>query len=167
MKFTEPLKRINAILDNLHPPTPTIVLTGDLNFPNINWESESIYSGSGDTRDQAESLLRFAEEHCLTQIIHKPTRRNNILDIVITNNENLFYEFTVQPTNLSDHILSLTTNLLNKPPQSNNRKATPTTVGFNDLKFFSDTICWENIKRDLAGVDWAHELKYASLKVQY
>lgn len=32
--FMEPLRKINAMLDGLHSPTPTIVLTGNLNFPN-------------------------------------------------------------------------------------------------------------------------------------
>lgn len=167
-KFNEPLTKINTILNSLHSPTPTIMLTGDLNFPNINWEAESVYGGAGDMRDQAEALLRLAEEHCLTQIINVPTRGDNILDIVMTNNEDIFFELMVQPTHLSDHnIVTLTTNLLSKPFHNDNRKATLTTVGFNDLNYFSDTICWENIKRDLDQVNWEQELKDVSPEVQY
>lgn len=64
-------------------------------------------------RAQAETLLRLAEEHCPTQVIKVPTRGDNILDIVMTNNEDLLHEISVHPTHLSDHnIITLSTNLL-------------------------------------------------------
>ena len=41
-KFLEPLKKIQDVLQNVPPPMPFIMLTGDLNFPLINWESERV-----------------------------------------------------------------------------------------------------------------------------
>ncbi len=111
-KFLEPVSQIKNILQNLPGPMPTILLTGDLNFPMINWDTESVYGGTEDVRVQATPLLRFAEELCLTQLTSSPTRGSNILDIVLTNNDELVHEYCVDNTNLSDHnIVTLTTNI--------------------------------------------------------
>lgn len=47
-KFTEPLAHVKTILENLPPSMPTIVLTGDLNFPLMNLNLERVYCGTDD-----------------------------------------------------------------------------------------------------------------------
>ena len=102
--------RIKEILNNLPPPMPTITLTGDLNFPLIIWNTESVYGGTSDMRTPAE--VQLVGESCLIQSIDIPARDNNIIDVVRTNNDQLLYDYTVNKTNLSDHnIITITTNI--------------------------------------------------------
>ena len=167
-KFVDILTKIESVLDVLPTPTPTIVLSGDLNFPTITWDAESVYGGAAHMRHQAEELLRLAEDHCLTQIINEPTQGGNILDIVLTNNEDFFQNFTVHPTHLSDHnIVTITTNLFSKPHPSARQKATLTTVGFNEFNYHSETICWNDLRKDLDKVDWEKELNDLNPEIQY
>lgn len=68
---------------------PTLILTGDLNFPLTDWNLECVYGGAEDMRTQAKAVMHFAEEYCLNQIIDTPTRGKNILDIVMINNDDI------------------------------------------------------------------------------
>ena len=57
-----------------------IVICGDFNFPNIQWEAMENVNGA--------NKLLFVEtlnDHFLSQLNNTPTRGNNILDLVITN----------------------------------------------------------------------------------
>ena len=75
----------NIISDN---PDHIIWIAGDINFPNIDWTSNSVMSSSYPTLlcDQFIDLLSV---HGLTQIVDFPTRVNNILDVFITNRPSL------------------------------------------------------------------------------
>lgn len=101
--FLEPLKKIQDVLQNFPPPMPIIMLTGNLNFPLINWESERVYGGAADMHTQADALFNLATDFCLTQYITTPTRGKNILDIVMTNDDKLIQDFTVEKKITSDH----------------------------------------------------------------
>ena len=55
-----------------------MVICGDINLPNISWDSVDSASGA--------NVLPFIEashDHFLTQINNTPTRASNILDLVI------------------------------------------------------------------------------------
>lgn len=162
-KFLEPISQIKNILQNLQGPMPTILLTGDLNFPMINWVTESVYGGTEEVRVQAKALLHFAEELCLTQIISSPTRKSNILDIVMTNNDELVHEYCVDETNLSDHnIITLTTNIRSDPHQAIcnlTQRLPPTIINLSNLNFFSETVHWENLRSQINSVDWPELLR--------
>ncbi|KAG0721802.1 hypothetical protein GWK47_045713 [Chionoecetes opilio] len=129
---------------------------------------QTIYGGAADMRVQAEAFLRFAQDLCLTQTINIPTRGDNILDVVLTNNDDLFHNFTVDPTNLSDHnIVTLTTTMTDKKHHRDFSPAQHTAVIFNHLNFFSESICWDNLKRNLNQVDWQLEMSNSDPEVQY
>ena len=58
----------------------------------------------GSQKRQAEKLLAFSEEFFLDQVIKKPTRNQNILDLCFTNDHFLFHNYqTIINSNLSDH----------------------------------------------------------------
>jgi len=65
-----------------------IWIGGDINLPNIDWESltttDSTYPAS-----LCEGFLNFMQDHGFSQIVNFPTRRNNILDIFVTNRPSL------------------------------------------------------------------------------
>ena len=57
-----------------------IIIMGDINLPNINWENSDISKTMGeDATKSADSILNFMSNHLLSQIIKKPTRGNNTL----------------------------------------------------------------------------------------
>ena len=85
-KFKEALLMIQSFLDSLEEPD-TIIM-GDFNMPSINWATDEIKAAgrSSDEINSAKHLLTFMEEHFLQQYVDKPTRNDNILDLILTNN---------------------------------------------------------------------------------
>ncbi len=166
-KFIDQLTKIREVISSLPPPMPTIMLTDDLYFPLIDWKLESVYGGAADMRTQAEAILHFAEEFCLNQVINTPTRGNNILDIIMTNNDDILHNITVNQTNFSDHnIIALTTNLLTNM-QTKIPCASQQTPNFSRLNFLSESVCWESLKRDLGEVNWEIIMKDCDPEAQY
>ena len=167
-KFLEPLAKIRGILQSLPTPMPNIMLTGDLNFPLIKWDSESVYGGAEDMRVQATALLQLAGEFCLNQHINCPTRGNNILDIVMTNNDELLHDYVVEKTNLSDHnVITLTTNLIMDKQHYATSQAQQAKINFNQLNFFSASLSWADMKKELSEVDWLRLMKGQDAETQY
>ena len=118
-------------------------------------------------RTQAEAVLHFAEEFCLNKHINTPTRGCNILDIVLTNNDDLFHNISVDKTSLSDHdIITLTTNL---PTNMRTRSASEVheTPNFSQLNFLSESVCWESLKKELDETNWDLLMKDCDTEAQY
>ena len=80
-----------------------IIITGDINLPGINWHDLTIKRDSD--FKSAQALMSFMAEHLLSQYVDTPTRGNNILDLLLTNNSNLTLHITAEDTCLSDHRL--------------------------------------------------------------
>ena len=62
-----------------------IILAGDFKCPDINWEKMSVNKGAAD-REVQQVLFDVTIEHGLSQVHDQPTRDNNLLDLVFTNN---------------------------------------------------------------------------------
>ena len=63
---------------------------GDFNLPLVNWPTHVVSSGgSVSSMECAALLLDFMAEHLSTQYITQPTRLENVLDLYITNSEEL------------------------------------------------------------------------------
>ena len=104
-QFYEILKIIEDFITSL-PTSPSIVLTGDFNYPNIRWMNGIAVSTQGSAHNSPNSLLNFASRQFLTQIIDQPTRGRNILDLLFTNNDDIFSKIEVSEIPfLSDHNL--------------------------------------------------------------
>ena len=89
-------------------------VVGDLNFHHINWEN---LTGNGEADDFLEVALdNFSEQH-----VTSPTRGNNILDLVLSNKENLIKKFEVaEELASSDHkSISFSIKLRNKIKENN------------------------------------------------
>ena len=65
-------------------------ITGDFNFPKIDWEH-----GSTTLDESEEMLMRFIDSNFLSQIVREPTRSPNILDLVITNKPDYVVETNI------------------------------------------------------------------------
>ena len=73
------MEKINKSISKID--TTKVILAGDFNFRRINWESCTA------TNKIEKSFLDTLSDNLLTQIVDKPTRGNNILDLIITGGE--------------------------------------------------------------------------------
>ena len=121
--FTRTLEYLSVFLRNMEEYEQcayTYLVFGDFNFPFLKFSdnedlSDSIKSCSNcqggatcshtsSDRRQAKALVDFANEFFLEQYIKKPTRGNNILDLVFTNDHLLIHSYqTIVNSRLSDH----------------------------------------------------------------
>ena len=128
---------------------PNIIYTGDLNFPTIDWQMETADGGTHENQVQANAFLQFAQEQCLQQYIEEPTRKNNILDVFLTNNDQLTRQIIITETSMSDHnIIPIETNIKIVEKKQNN-KIKKSNLSYWDLNFFNEDISWACIDAEL------------------
>ena len=121
---------LNVLLDIIGQQEPTnVLLTVDFNFPAINWEK-----GTNDT-DHEDTAYRFIEKlrDCyMNQLVTYPTRRRgsnkpSLLDLVLTNNENLVTSITHSAASgKSDHAMleiKITCDTTTQKQNQNSKKA--------------------------------------------
>ena len=74
-EFSGVLRYVNSAIEARGTPVPNVVVTGDFNFPNINWKNLSVRGASRSMveKKQALMLLEFMEDQCLVQMVDKPT----------------------------------------------------------------------------------------------
>ncbi len=88
------------------------VIVGDFNLPRINWQ---YHTG---LQSESHRLLNFIDDNFLFQHVNQPTRENNILDLVISTQENLVTNTLVgEQLSTCDHNLirfSITTEIKDK-----------------------------------------------------
>jgi len=145
----------NYLTDLVNSNTKPIILLGDFNFPDINWTT---LSGSSARSNKFCDLLFQLN---ITQIIDKPTHNlGNILDLVITNNEDIIQNLNIHPQHYkpipTDHFVITFTILL---PVDHVTSSSPTQVIFDyskanypELINFLSTIDF-SICENLSGVD--------------
>jgi hypothetical protein len=112
--FLKMMENLQSYLDDrLDIKHHDVYITGDFNFPNINWNSMSVERslGSG-ASSSAQVLLSFMDRNFFTQVVNTPTRNNNILDIVLTNTPRYISDVHSNITKLSDHNLVKMTSVL-------------------------------------------------------
>merc|ERR1712055_753785 len=98
-EFDKILDEIEKICRNTPKPEPTLILSGDFNFPFVKWnrmpsgactwkyktEKETKTNISNDTRMQFVKLMKICDEKCMLQIIEEETWGGNTLDLIYTN----------------------------------------------------------------------------------
>ena len=72
-------------------------VTGDLNLPLIDWQTYST------TDPRSKIFLDFCNDHSLIQFVDFPTRSTNILDLILSPNNNIFSVKSLPPLGASDH----------------------------------------------------------------
>ena len=165
--FRSALENLEKTLDELGSPSPIVLLCGDLNLPIIKWvEHGNIEGGSETMKIQAEMLKRFMRRLFLEQMVHVNTRQNNILDLVLTNNQDYIQEISVRDTALSDHRLL---EIGVQPFQTIANQNRPNAVG-NDLSrlnFRHKSVNWDQISAEYAEVPWYSVLQDLSVEEMY
>ena len=85
-----PLQQLQHSLSSISD-SRSIVLCGDFNAPGIQWDTVSPTYPSA----VAKSLCDITLDHSLSQMVPEPTRINNLLDLVLTNNCELIQDVNV------------------------------------------------------------------------
>ena len=113
-KSLEEMTKSLSIVMNKHCRSqPNIVIAGDFNFPDIDWNSCT--TSNPNTASVHRKLLDMLLEHSLVQLVNQITRpiSNSILDLIITTNAQLVTNIDSNP-GISDHNL-ITFNINMKP----------------------------------------------------
>jgi hypothetical protein len=85
----ETLEHFGSIINSVSRTTEgTIILGGDFNLPGVDWQSMSCKHQAA-TPALSKCLLDIAQDNSLEQIVDEPTRGDNTLDLVFTNNATL------------------------------------------------------------------------------
>ena len=163
-EFSKVLKCASSAIESRGTPTPNVIITGDFNFPNINWNELSVRGASRSMveKRQALMLLEFMEEQCLVQVVDKPTRGNNILDLILTNNEDLLFAIEVDDLGLSDHRMLRATLRLEEAAVQVTRESSD----FGNLNFHG-TVDWAAVSGALSQVSWEEKLFEKSTSDMY
>ena len=113
-----------------------VCILGDYNFRRIDWE--------GIVGDQeSEDFLGVLQDNFLKQVVREPTRGENILDLVLTNNDNISEVDIGSQLDCSDH-REIRFNLEWEVNHNNNLVLVPDFRRAN----------YEGLRRRLEGVNW-------------
>ena len=108
------------------PKMINLLEVGDFNFPFVDWRSRSAYKmcplagRKADDKKQAELLIEHMDELYMENCCRKPTRGQNILDLVLSNDLAMIGDVSVlESQSISDHnLLEIPiTHLYNQPKQ--------------------------------------------------
>ena len=154
--FKKAMDFIYAEVDNVGDDSFNICITGDFNFPDIDWEFPVVPVESvSEEQHSKDTLFKLMSDLMLNQYVDSPTRENNILDLFFTNNGHLVTNVTTSDSDLSDHDLvdiSVSSNFLDP------NLLKPTRKTFNEESFRSldfRRANFEEIREELRKVDWA------------
>ena len=165
-EFASVMDKIRKLLSKMASPEPSVIITGDFNFPFIEWKRGDlnackwrmkIYNNAKeDEKKQFHKLMDIMDSYHLVQTIQEPTRKENTLDLVFTNNTSLFKQIEVTKTNLSDHdIVEIATDITDSKNLVNNSDKMQ--IDENDLRtlnFHYENVNWERIKEIIELMPW-------------
>ncbi|GMT12109.1 hypothetical protein PFISCL1PPCAC_3406, partial [Pristionchus fissidentatus] len=93
---------IKSITDLCSCPQPSVI-TGDFNLPDIDWPSFPTPQKNNIT-PSSQSFIDLCKSIKLAQLVKDPTRKENILDLVLCNNPGIVTKTEVGPPfDISDH----------------------------------------------------------------
>ncbi len=74
----------------------------DFNQANIDWTNSTVKLNHPYCKKTANKLLKVVTESSLEQLVHEPTRKDSILDIILTNNTSIVRRVSTEG-GVSDH----------------------------------------------------------------
>ena len=142
LEFSQLLESLSSVLEAESAPTPSILIAGDFNLPHTNWPIFEPKPGAPtDERRMIELLSSFSSKHFLMQLIDLPTHRaGNTLDLLLTNDPDLFPSQTIDPASpiSSHHIITSEFMLMSSGQKPACYKTEP--VGFEKVNLFSQNL---------------------------
>ena len=163
-QFETLLQNLSAIIGDEPVPTPNILIAGDFNLPHTSWPACSPEVGAPvDERNMINLLSEFCSQHFLFQLINEPTHRaGNTLDLVLTNDPDLFPSFKLTPASpISSHSVITVQTMLQASPQP--YCAPQDFTRFDQMNLLSDKTDWNSIRAILDAVNWHKLLENLSL----
>ena len=145
------IEDIGRAIDQLEAPMPIIIMCGDFIMPFVNWGSQKTSGGTREMQRQAENLFDFMSNYCLLQVVSYPTRQNNILDLIFTNNPDVIWKVEIQDTIVSDHRLLQAKTRMVEP--TNEKENPPKLYGFANLNFFHPKVNRERLNDELLKIE--------------
>merc|ERR1712002_845858 len=169
--FDKILDEIEKICRNTPKPEPTLILSGDFNFPFVKWnrmpsgactwkykteKKETKPNISNDTRMQFVRLMEICDENCMLQVVEEETRGRNTLDLIYTNEVSLVTDIDVNESDISDHHrIEISTNYKIKEEKiqqnKSEKKDTMTSLNFHAKE---NKINWDMIKKGVKDIEW-------------
>ena len=127
-----------SLLDGINPKY--LILMGDFNYSELNWFNDS-------TIDRSHPFVDCLDRNFLSQLVEKPTRGNNYLDLVIASDINTIENLTIgDPFQSSDHqmitfyIIASQCSIAKKTPVYNYFKA-----DYNEIRQEIGGLKWEGL----------------------
>ena len=167
--FKPMLDEIKDIFNDLERPDPTILWTGDFNFPFVQWEEcrsggstwdfNTDMNASVDEKEQFKSLINLCGSFNLIQTINEPTRGINTLDLIFTNEIDLFTSQEISHSALSDHYFIEMTTSFKVDRITENESNINEKEGLRKLNFFSNKVKWKEMIKELNNINWKDLLK--------
>ena len=86
--------------------------------------------------------------------MEEPTRKNSILDVFLTNNDQLTRQIISTETSMSNHnIIQIETNI-KIVEEKQHHQIKKSALSYRDLNFFNKDISWASIDADLLNTSW-------------
>ena len=145
---------------------------GDFNFRFIDWKTETIdksFSTPTDEQEQGSSLINFAFEHLLTQLVEENTRKDkSILDLILTTDTEMVQNIIVEKTpKMSDHDF-VRCRFINNTLQDAQETTTRTFQKKHPLDNINTARAdWAAIKEELEVIDWDSEMCDSTVEQMY
>ena len=106
-EFKVILESLKNILNKIDNQNNTIILSGDFNFRFVEWNRNQSRAcsyrykqgTSKEEKDQFLDLMEVCDDQCLVQIIEEPTRGENTLDLIFSNEVSLINDIEVNKSN--------------------------------------------------------------------
>ena len=164
--FGEALENVKETIDKAvekDPKLSNIIQVGDYNFPFVDWKNRNAYKicplagRKADDKRQAELLIEHMDEYYMENCCLKPTRGQNILDLVLSNNLNMVGEASVLISkSISDHnLLEIPINHSFNQPKELKVKERPYTTKIHEYELHeADAEDWMRYEALMEEKDW-------------
>ena len=172
--FKKILENMNGelikIIEEKKGKEPMICISGDFNFPFVDWELEEEIESEIENKNkkksncndgekqQYEMLGEICDEYQMIQIVNKKTRGNNILDLVYTSDSKVMNYAEVEEVDYSDHKrISVETTIKTSKDSNSNKKEKEYEIKeskFRELNVRDKEVNWEQIGDEIELVEW-------------
>ena len=137
---------------------PDIILAGDFNFPKATWTHGigEAFANTKHEKNSLQQLINVASDLNLLQKVADGTRetsagKNNILDLVFTNNHELISNIFTEKSKLSDH-KSIICETSHTTKINHKQKGIPTETNLASYNYLKTN--WVALKTRLPKIDW-------------
>ena len=167
--FKYMIDEIKNIFKDLERPDPTILWTGDFNFPFVQWKECSSggckwdfnpnINASLDEKEQFRTIMNLCSDYNLIQTIDEPTRGVNTIDLIFTNELDLFSSSQISFSALSDHYFIEMTTTLKTDDITKDESSKEVKEGLRSLILFSNKVNWKEIIKEIDNINWQELLE--------